>query len=377
MKPDPALCNRLKPTRTRLGLSQQDLANLAGVSRQTISGVEAGHYAPSATIALRLARSLNCRVEDLFWLEPDWPEVEAVAAQPSPAGQHLRLSLAQIGGRWVAQPLLGRDAFRTELIPADGEGECALDSDRLRVRLWNDPQTLGRTVVLAGCSPALSLLARAAERWHPELRVHWRFANSMTALRSLVRGEVHIAGMHLYSAQTGEHNAPYIQPLLAGQKAVLINLGVWAEGLLVESGNPMGLRSAADLAQTGVTIVNREPGSGCRQVLEQRLAAERVPPQAVQGFEQLVGTHLAVAEAVATGRATAGVSTAAIATAFGLGFIPWHQARYDLVILQPSLDEAPVQQLLSALNQRWIQAQLAALGGHDIDQTGEVMATLE
>ncbi|PMB06412.1 hypothetical protein CEN49_15565, partial [Fischerella thermalis CCMEE 5273] len=45
------LRNNLKQIRTRLGMNQQDLANLAGVTRQTISGVESGQYAPSTTIS--------------------------------------------------------------------------------------------------------------------------------------------------------------------------------------------------------------------------------------------------------------------------------------------------------------------------------------
>jgi DNA-binding XRE family transcriptional regulator len=62
-------------------MSQQDLANFAGVSRQTISGVESGQYAPSTTVALRLAKALGCQVEDVFWLEQDTPEIEAIPSE--------------------------------------------------------------------------------------------------------------------------------------------------------------------------------------------------------------------------------------------------------------------------------------------------------
>ena len=83
-------------------MSQQDLANLAGVTRQTISGVESGQYAPSTTIALRLAKALGCQVEDLFWLEQDLPEITAVPAYNVPLGEGLRLILAQVGNQWIA-----------------------------------------------------------------------------------------------------------------------------------------------------------------------------------------------------------------------------------------------------------------------------------
>ena len=53
----------------------------------------------------------------------------------------------------------------------------------------------------------------------------------MAALHSLCRGEVHIAGMHLYDPESGEHNTPFVRDALAGRAAVLITLGVWEEGL--------------------------------------------------------------------------------------------------------------------------------------------------
>ena len=385
MKPENGLCNNLKSIRTRLGMSQQDLANLAGVTRQTISGVESGQYAPSVAITLRIAKALGCRVEDLFWLEQELPIVEAQAAQSFPYDQQMRVSLARVGGQWIAYPLIGDHAFRMEMIPADGKGIRACvpsehhqtGKDKVQVRLLNDLEKLHHTVVLAGCAPVLSLWARATERWHPELRVHWNFANSMAALHSLSRGEIHMAGTHLYDPKTGEHNIPFVRDALKGKASVLIAFGVWEEGLLVASGNPMGLRTVADLAQTGVSVVNREVGSGSRLLLERKLQDEKVPFHEVKGFDHIVYTHQDVAQAIATGIADAGISTASIAATFGLGFIPLHQSRYDLAILKQYLEETPVQQLLSTLGHQRVHSQLEVLGGFDTSKTGEVVATFE
>ncbi|MBN3871236.1 substrate-binding domain-containing protein [Nostoc sp. JL33] len=425
MKQDSDLRNNLKSIRTRLGMSQQDLANIASVTRQTISGVESGLYAPSVAITLRLAKALGCQVEDLFWLERDLPEIEAVLAKPVPNGQQLRVSMARVGGQWIAYPLIGKDAFRQDMIPADGEtvavshpfagvppvvgsgepvrvdgfpgisklslasavarnerhpkGESTSQTgtNKVRVRLLDDNlDTLHNTVVIAGCAPVISLWARATERWHPQLRVQYNFANSMAALHSLCRGEAHIAGMHLYDPETGEYNTPFVRDVLAGKEAVLITLGVWEEGLLLKSGNPMGIRTVTDLVALGATIVNREIGSGSRMLLEQTLQKEQIPFDAVQGFDNILKNHQDVAQAVVRGVADAGMSTASVATAFGLGFIPLHQSRYDLVILKEYLEEAPVQQLLSTLGHRMVHSQFEILGGYDISKIGEVVATV-
>ena len=63
------LCNRLRVARAEKTLSQEQLALLAGVTRQTISSIETGQYNPSALLALVLAQRLDKRVEDLFYLE--------------------------------------------------------------------------------------------------------------------------------------------------------------------------------------------------------------------------------------------------------------------------------------------------------------------
>lgn len=418
MKLDVNLCNNLKSIRTRLGMSQQELANIAGVTRQSIGGVESGQYAPSVAMSLRLAKALGCQVEDLFWFEQDLPEVSAILTGSAPKQQQLRVSLARVGDQWIAYPLVGNDAFRIEMIPADGEtvavkypivgteesvrvkglssisklplasevatqelhpaseAQSQIGTNKVQVRLLDDIDKLHNTVVIAGCTPVLSLLARATERWHPKLRIHYRFAHSTAALRSLCRGEVHIAGMHLYDADTGEHNIPFVQSALTGKSAVLITLGVWEEGLLVPPGNPMGVKTVSDLVEFGATIVTHEVGSGSRMLLERKLQEEGVPLHKVKGSDCIVHSHQDVALSVVSGIADAGISTASIAAAFGLGFIPLHRARYDLVIIKEYLEEEPVKQFLSILGHRLVQSQLEILGGYDISNIGEVVANI-
>ncbi len=65
------LCNRLKVARAEKSLSQEQLGLLAGVTRQTISSIETGQYNPSALLALVLARRLDKRIEELFFLEDE------------------------------------------------------------------------------------------------------------------------------------------------------------------------------------------------------------------------------------------------------------------------------------------------------------------
>ena len=65
------LLNRLQELRKQAGLTQEELSNSAEVSRKSINAIENGVYVPSTVLALKIARTLKCKVEDLFRL-PNW-----------------------------------------------------------------------------------------------------------------------------------------------------------------------------------------------------------------------------------------------------------------------------------------------------------------
>lgn len=70
------LYNHLKEYRAKLGVNQQQMGALAGVSRQTISQIERGDYSPSVTLALKLAGVCEVMVEDIFEYVEEENEVE-------------------------------------------------------------------------------------------------------------------------------------------------------------------------------------------------------------------------------------------------------------------------------------------------------------
>ncbi|MDE7365945.1 MAG: helix-turn-helix transcriptional regulator [Lachnospiraceae bacterium] len=65
------LHNHLKEYRARLGVNQQELGCMVGTSRQTISQIERGDYSPSVTLALKIAKVCNAKVEDIFAYEEE------------------------------------------------------------------------------------------------------------------------------------------------------------------------------------------------------------------------------------------------------------------------------------------------------------------
>lgn len=65
------LLNNLKEYRARIGVNQQEMGQLVGVSRQTISQIERGDYSPSVTLALKIAKVFEVPVEDIFEYEEE------------------------------------------------------------------------------------------------------------------------------------------------------------------------------------------------------------------------------------------------------------------------------------------------------------------
>ena len=67
MKDSLVLKNRVKEARAELGYSQEQLAEMVGVSRNTISSIETGHFSPTAKLALVLCVALNKKFEEIFY----------------------------------------------------------------------------------------------------------------------------------------------------------------------------------------------------------------------------------------------------------------------------------------------------------------------
>lgn len=376
-----SLDNTIRSRRQALGLSQQALATRCSLTRQAINAVEAGHYIPNTLVALRLARALGCNVEDLFRLLEDRPRVEAewLAETAAEAGE--RVQVARVGNRLLARPLTGSMAALTAAdgltVPAQRSLPPRGAVDRwTAVELLIDAQVLDNTVVVLGCDPALALLGAHLTRRYPAFRLTWIHWSSLEALRRLGRGEAHAAGTHLWDPDSGEYNLPYVRRELAGRRLVVVTLSQWQQGLIVARGNPKGIAGPADLAHRNITIVNRDPGSGSRTILDTWLRAAGLAAHRIQGYHREVLSHIAVAEAVASGMADTGPGILAVARMLGLDFVPLQQERYDLVIPLEFLHAPPVQALLEVVVSRPFQHELEALGGYDSSQSGTVVAEL-
>jgi len=379
----PPLENRIRSRRQAAGLSQQELARRCGCTRQAISAIEAGHYVPSTLVALCIAKVLGSRVEDLFRLTEEHPQLEAewLGASLAAHGGRMRVRLARVGDRLLARPLTGAQALFTA---ADGLTRPSVQARRTKtssarwvtVDLLIAPEVLEHTAVVLGCDPALALLATHVSRRYPRFRLSWVHSSSLAALRMLGRGEAHAAGTHLWDPDSGEYNLPYVRRELAGHRLVVVTLSQWQQGLIVARGNPKGISSPAELARRDLTMVNREPGSGSRTMLDVWLRGAGIAATQVRGYTREVASHVEVAAAIASGMSDVGPGILAVARALELDFIPLQEERYDLVIPMEFLNAPAFQAVLEIVVSRPFQDELEALGGYNSSRAGTVVAEL-
>jgi putative molybdopterin biosynthesis protein len=370
------LDNVVRRWRGQAGMSQGQLAARVGTSRQTLNAIEGGRTVPGTALALRLAAALGVKVEDLFRVPEVAPEVAATLAGLAPQGDApLRVRLAATGGRATAVPLTGALVSSAWLAGADGV-VCAGRGRKVRVRLFEPVGRPVETIVVAGCDPALPVIAGHFERAYPQYRLAWLPAGSMRALEWLRDDAAHIAGLHLRDPKTGQDNIPLVRRMLGRRRLVVLAFATWEQGMIVAAGNPRGVHDVGDLGRADVTIINREPGSGARAVLDAALSAHGLSPSKVRGYDRHAPSHLAVAQAVALGLVDAGVGVRAAARAFGLHFIPLQQERYDLVMPSEVAARPAVQALLETARRTAVRADLGAVGDYDTARLGTTLAIL-
>jgi putative molybdopterin biosynthesis protein len=243
------------------------------------------------------------------------------------------------------------------------------------------PANRRQTIVVSGSHDlSLELLAEWLHREHPALALATAHVGSSDGLLALQRGEAHLAGAHLLDADTGEFNVSHVRRLLTPQGVHVVLLGFVrrSQGLIVARGNPKQIHTLHDLLRDDVAFVNRQPGSGTRVLLDYHLRREQLVAGQIRGYDNCVATHMAVASAVAQGRADCGLGIQAAATAVGLDFTPLCDERYDLVIPVEHFHSPLLEPLVATLrrpDQAFAQ-RVAALGGYDTAAMGRVLAEM-
>jgi putative molybdopterin biosynthesis protein len=246
-------------------------------------------------------------------------------------------------------------------VPRESEGFNA--GDEVDTRLMVPVQEAETALLVTGShDPVLDYLA---DLLRPEgVALISTHVGSMGGIIALKKDECHAAPTHLLSPD-GTYNTAYLQKYLPGTPVDLICVAGRQQGVVSKSG-----LSFAELP--GHAFINRQKGSGTRMLLDYGLKQAGIDPSALPGYEREVTTHIAVALAVKSGEAEAGLCVYSAAKALGLPFVPVSQERYELAFRHEHADDPRVRALIKAIRSNEFRSILSELGGYDASETGSL-----
>ena len=192
-----------------------------------------------------------------------------------------------------------------------------------------------------------------------------------------------MAPIHLLDEATGEYNISYINKLFpkgaASSEPMALIKGVHRiQGILVKKGNPLGISAIDDLVKKSaegepIRYVNRQRGAGTRVLFDYKLRQEGIDPETITGYDREMATHMAVAAAVASDGADAGMGVLSAAKAMGLDFVEVAPEEYDFAIPAKYLGLPHVKAFIDILKSEEFRARLDELGGYSCENAGEII----
>ena len=338
--------------------------------------------------------------DDLPLRDPLLGMLDAIRVEGSLAKAAARLGLSY---RHLWGALRKHEARLGQALVAGGQGRGARLSACGERLLWAEKRVLARVLpqaerlaaqidreLLLAVDPGLRLLPvcashdllfgllRARLQRDARLLLDVDFVGSALALERLNAGGCALAGIHLplderLCRRGARVHAGLGRALRLGVHK-LIRFARREQGLIVAPGNPLGIRTVADVAAPGVLFVNRPRGAGTRLIFDELLARDGVLGPNIDGYRNEEATHLAVAATVAAGAANCGFGLRAAATRFGLDFVPLADEQYFLVCLKPALDSEPMRALVELLRSAEFRALAGALPGYDVEGAGEIVS---
>lgn len=246
-------------------------------------------------------------------------------------------------------------------IPLNVEGYEAGLSVQTRLMVSRD-QVDSALLVTGSHDPSVDYLADLMQA--RGIEIHSTNVGSMGGLLALKKRDCHVAPMHLLCGD-GTYNTCYLEKYLGGEELVLLCVAEREQGIISRDG--MGLDDVP-----GKRFINRQKGSGTRLLLDYELSQRGIAPERLPGYDREVTTHLAVALAIKSGEADAGLGVYSAAKSLGLSFVPVGKERYKMVTCKKNLDDPRINALFRTIGSDEFKGVLASLGGYDTTLTGSM-----
>ena len=337
------IAQRVRAARTAAGLTQEELAGRADVSRALVGAVERGRHMPAADAAIRLAAALGSSVERLFGSADPAPAARAVVGDRPADGALVRAG--RLDGAVFVRAFDPPSAISG--VGASADGVVAGGT----VRLFAG--AVARGAVVAGCDPVLSIAEGLLEHAPGDERIVGVPATTGQSLEALAAGRCHAVLVH------GPRRSLKPEPGVRRW-----HLARWRSGFAT---HPRLARPSLEALLAGeVPLVQRDRSAACQQAVE-RAARRAGAPRVAR--TRVAGGHLAAAqEALALGGAAVAIEPVAMAT--GLEFSELETHDVELWVPERWSGHPGVRSLVDLLTTRRFLERAGALPAYDLTDTG-------
>ncbi|MFA5332200.1 MAG: substrate-binding domain-containing protein [Methanoregula sp.] len=283
--------------------------------------------------------------------------------------EFLPVSVGKIGGQYWAMaqsrgPVVQMAAVRANgyaHIPAASEGYEA--GEELEVILTTDPANVSRSLLFSGViEPALEELANLAR--DEGIAIHAANTGNTGAILALKRNSCH--GAPVTITDMTRLGKPVIRTVYPGITD-LTYIEIAATELGIVSNEPV---SPEDYA--GLRWINTRMDLSNHAVLDALLESASLDPAAIAGYDTKAGSSAAVADAVVSGKADAGICDLGTARAQNLHFIPVAEERYELALHRSMLNDPWVAKIPDLLKRPAFQEALSRRGTYSTIRSGSI-----
>ncbi|OGO77854.1 MAG: molybdopterin biosynthesis protein [Clostridiales bacterium GWB2_37_7] len=294
--------------------------------------------------------------------------------------EYVRIKLGMVDDKLIATPLSRGAGATMSLVRADGilvipqNSEGAEGGEAVQVELLKNISEIRSTVVSIGSHDiAMDIMANLIHQKDSAYSLSSAHVGSMGGIMALRRGETHIAPIHLLDEASGIYNLNYLERYLPNKKMALIKGLKRIQGIMVKKGNPKNIKSFEDLVRDDIQFVNRQKGAGTRILMDYLVVQKGLSVEKISGYEREMTTHMAVAAAVDSGSADAGLGVLSAAKAMDLDFIPIGEEDYDFAVPVSYLKLPMIELFLSILKSEEFAKELEVLGGYSLESVGEIV----
>jgi excisionase family DNA binding protein len=196
---------------------------------------------------------------------------------------------------------------------------------------------------------------------------------SMNGLKILKSGSAMMSCVHILDIEKKEYNLSYIDRYLNKDDFVVIHLFLREQGIYLPKNNPNGIHLIEDIANKGVTFLNRSRGTGTRLLIDFLLHEKNIDPLAIKGYNTEVESHLQAGLKVLKGEVEAAFGIRHVAHLLDLDFIPQYKEKFDLVIAKEYFHSSQVKTFLTFFEQPALLHYIKDFTGYDTTKIGNII----